>query len=133
LRDRIDLGSRGLLLDENVAPDFLSEAIVLPSHESEESIVVAGSHGSCQIKSDFNLLIRENNTVNFVRLSLKFVSVCLDEDSIFRPLGLSTISESPSLGKGLAREDWVSVPKALLHESSLMIDSLLLGLLVEFP
>lgn len=117
-------------MDEYVAPNFLSEAIVFPSHESEESIVVAGSHGSCEVKSDFNLLIREDNTVNFVRLSLKIVSVCLDKDSIFRPLGLSTISESPSLGKGLAGEDWVSVPKALLHKSCLMVDSLLLGLLV---
>ena len=120
-------------MDENVAPDFLSEAIVFPCHESEESIVVAGSHGSCEVKSNFNLLIREDSNINFVRLSLKIVSVCLDEDSLFRPLGLSTISKSPSLGKGLAREDWVSVPKALLHESCLMVDSLLLGLLVEFP
>lgn len=133
MRDRIDLGSRGLLLDEDVAPDFLSEAIVFPSHKSEESIVVAGSYGSCEEKSNFNLLIWEDNTVNFVRLSLKFISVCLNEDSIFRPLGLSTISESPSLGEGLAGEDWVSVPKALLHESCLMVNSLLLGLLVEFP
>jgi hypothetical protein len=78
-------------------------------------------------------LIREDSNINFVRLSLKIVSVCLDEDSLFRPLGLSTISKSPSLGKGLAREDRVSVPKALLHESCLMVDSLLLGLLVEFP
>ena len=125
--------SWGLLLDENVAPDLLAEAIVFPSHESEESIVVSGSHGSCEVKSNFSLLVREDNTINFVRLSLKIVSVCLDEDSIFRPLGLSTISESPSLGEGLAREDWVSVPKALLHKSCLMVDSLLLGLLVEFP
>ena len=125
--------SWGLLLDENVAPDLLAEAIVFPSHESEESIVVSGSHGSCEVKSNFSLLVREDNTINFVRLSLKIVSVSLDEDSIFRPLGLSTISESPSLGEGLAREDWESVPKALLHKSCLMVDSLLLGLLVEFP
>jgi hypothetical protein len=105
LRDRNDLGSRGLLLDENVAPDFLSEAIVFPCHESEESIVVARSHGSCELKSNFNLLIREDNTINFVRLSLKIVTVCLDKDSIFRPLGLTTISESPSLSEGLAGED----------------------------
>ena len=120
-------------MDENVAPDLLAEAIVFPSHESEESIVVTGSHRSCEVKSNFSLLVREDNTINFVRLSLKIVSVGLDEDSIFRPLGLSTISESPSLGKGLAGEDWVSVPKALLHESSLMVESFLLGLFVEFP
>jgi hypothetical protein len=133
LRDRDYLGSWGLLLDENVAPDLLAEAIVFPSHESEESIVVARSHGSCEVKSDFSLLVREDNAIDFVRLSLKIVSIGLDEDSIFRPLGLSTISESPSLGKGLAGENWVSVTKALLHESSLMVDSLLRGLLVEFP
>lgn len=127
------MGSWGLLLDENVAPDLLAEAIVFPSHESEESIVVARSHGSCEVKSNFSLLVREDNAIDFVRLSLKIVSIGLDEDSIFRPLGLSTISESPSLGKGLAGENWVSVTKALLHESSLMVDSLLRGLLVEFP
>ena len=127
------MGSWGLLLDENVAPDLLAEAIVFPSHESEESIVVARSHGSCEVKSDFSLLVREDNAIDFVRLSLKIVSIGLDEDSILRPIGLSTISESPSLGKGLAGENWVSVTKALLHESSLMVDSLLRGLLVEFP
>ena len=133
MRDRNDLGFSSLLLDENVAPDLLAEAIVFSSHESEESIVVARSHRSSKNKSDFNFLIRADNSIYFVGLSKKIVSVCLDEDSIFRPFSLSAISESPSLGKDLPWENWVSVPKALLHESSLMVDSLLLWLLVEFP
>jgi hypothetical protein len=123
----------GLKLNKNVAPNLLTKAVVLTAHESKESIVASWSDWSLKIQSYINFLIRENWSLDLKRLSLKIISIGLNEEGIFRPFGLSSISEGPSLSKGLASEDRETFSKAFFNKSCHMVDSFFLRFPVQFP
>lgn len=96
----------------------MTESVVVLSRHTEVCSVAACLKWCSKLKSPCVLLIRVNNSINWLRGSTNFITVCLDKQSILRPLILSIISESPRLFKCLTSLHNIFVTKVLFNEAS---------------
>lgn len=124
---RDDLGNNFWSLDQDVAPDFLAESQVVSVHKSEEGTVLAWELGSHQGKGDSDFVAGLDEVLEFEGHCFQVVTIRLDEEGVYRPLGVSSVSEGPLLHNLLLRKDLVSVSVVLLHESGL-VDGLILAM-----
>lgn len=99
-------------------------------NKSEECDVVSWDLRSVHVQSHIDFLARLHSLGNLERECTEVITIGLNEESVFGPLRLTTISESPSLGEELARANRVSITKAFLDKASLVENLLLLGLFV---
>lgn len=119
------LSSLHLVVYQDVAPNFLSESLVVTMHEPEEGAVLAWTLGSFQFQRDINFLLRFNDFLNFKGDCLKVITVSLDEKGILGPSGLSLISECPDLNELSLWLYLVLLSEVFLNESSTIYDFLL--------
>jgi len=85
--------------NKDVTPDFLAKTVSISSTESKEGVVVARGQRSTKLESDINLLVWQNWACDLKRFSRQVITVCLNEDGVFRPRGLSSISKCPCFDK----------------------------------
>lgn len=101
-------------------------------NKSEERDVVSCSLRSLHRDRNLKFLTRLNLLVNALGLSLEIVAICLNKEGIFRPVLVTSISESPGLSKPLSSEERIPVTEAFLNESGL-VNYLSLGRLLVAP
>lgn len=119
-------------LDKDITPNLLTKAIVISMDKSEERDVVSCDARRLHFNRNFYLLARLNKLVNGLRCSLEIITIGLNKKGIFRPVLITSISESPGFGEFFPSEKRISVTEALLDKSSLVNCLLLLRLLVAF-
>ena len=72
-----------------------------------------------------------NRSLHFKWFRFQIIPICLNERGIFRPIRVTSVSEGPSLLKGLACKDRITITETFLNESSLMINSLFLRFFIQ--
>lgn len=117
-------------LDKDITPHLLPEAVVITMDKSEERDVVSCDAWSLHFHRNINLLAWLDKLVNVFRGSLEIITIGLNEEGIFGPVLITSISEGPGLGESFSSEKRISVTEALLNKSSLVNCLLLLRLLV---
>ena len=119
----------GTWLDHDVTPDFLTKSVVITVHKSEEGDVVAFFHWGNHLDSDFDFLTWLHWIVDLEWRGAELITISLNEEGVLWPLELTSVSEGPSLCVNLACNDRESITEALLYESCLVNNLLLLRLL----
>ena len=115
-----------------VTPHLLTEAVVISMDKSKERNVISCDLRSFHFYRNVNFLAGLHLFANALRRSLKVITVCLDKESIFRPVVFTSISESPGLDEFFSSKKRISITEAFFNESCLVNSLLFLRLLIAF-
>jgi len=120
-------GSKGLVsllhldfrsFDQDISPDFVSEAVVVTGDHSEVALVAAFLLGSSELDFPDVLLVSDDSSTHGHGSSLHIISVGLDEEGVLGPGGLSVVTEGPLFGELGARNNFVLVAEAFFDKAS---------------
>lgn len=131
LRDDLN-GLEGCFFNQDIAPDLLAKSLVITMDKSKEGNIVSWLSRGSHSESNIDFSGRQNWTFNSERNSTEIIAISLNKESIFWPLSITWISESPWFGELLASKYWESIAEALLHKPSLIEDFLVSWLFLAF-
>lgn len=116
------------LFDQDVAPDLVSESLVVSVSKSEEGLIASWELWRGHLDVDGHSVSLLDLLFQNEWNTLEIISVSVDEDRVFWPGSLSVVSESPGLDEALVWQDFVLVTEAFLDESSVVDYNILLWL-----
>lgn len=116
------------LFDQDVAPDLVSESLVVSVSKSEEGLIASWELWRGHLDVDGHSVSLLDLLFQNEWNTLEIISVSVDEDGVFWPGSLSVVSESPGLDEALVWQDFVLVTEAFLDESSVVDYNILLWL-----
>lgn len=91
--------------------------MVVAIGKSEESAILSWEFGSYHVHLDSDFHAWSDRSIHDLGGGLKVISVCLDENDIFRPFSLSAVSEGPFFDESLHWLHQILVTKVLFDES----------------
>jgi len=104
--------------DQDISPDFVSEAVVVTGDHSEVALVAAFLLGSSELDFPDVLLVSDDSSTHGHGSSLHIISVGLDEEGVLGPGGLSVVTEGPLFGELGTRSNFVLVAEAFFDKAS---------------
>jgi hypothetical protein len=116
------------LFDQDVAPDLVSESLVVSVSKSEEGLIASWELWRGHLDVDGHSVSLLDLLFQNEWNTLEIISVSVYEDGVFWPGSLSVVSESPGLDEALVWQDFVLVTEAFLDESSVVDYNILLWL-----